>query len=298
MSNSSDISPSRTAPSPELIPMLSDPEISIYETNEIKGLDDYSIEQMNYLLYLSSQCERYQYIIEVFEKLCFINPHMPLSKANRNILEIALKSHIAIKQKRINKLNSLVEYSEKTKTDEAKKEQKNFFKAINKEKERLIDETLDFLLRIMKLIDCHWMKTITMQVNKASDKETEVFLYRIKGDYYKYLSQIEIDADESKKQLNLSNDSFIKACQLSKAHLLITNIDHLNSVYCYSHFINFYIKDAVKAEKLLYDIISNETIINIYQGKELISIETIELIKTIYQFYNEIRASKLDVVNN
>lgn len=296
MSNSSsEFSPAKTAPSPELIPILSDPEISIYENNEIKGIDNYSIEQMYYLLSLAFQCEQYLNVLEVFEKLCSLYSHSPLSKANRSIIENAIKNYIETKQKQINKLSSLLEYTEKNITDEAKKDKRKLLKAINKEKERITDEAIEYLARYMKMIDCYWIKSISFKSNNSTDKESEVFLLRIKANNYKYLSQFEPDAIESKKQLLLSNDLFGKVYQISKEYLVMTNIEHLSLVYCYSNFLFYYMKHITKAGELLLEIISNSNITESFNKNEAIKIELTNVIKSIHILYTEIQNSKNEI---
>ena len=104
--------------SSEIIKYLSDSDIKQEPQNDdelVKEVQNYTKEQILYLIEISSKCERFQHVIFAYENLYTLFPSTFLSLDELSPLETSLKIFVAQKQKNLNILyplenNQLKEY--------------------------------------------------------------------------------------------------------------------------------------------------------------------------------------------
>ena len=92
--------------SSEIIKYLSDSDIKQEPQNDdelVKEVQNYTKEQILYLIEISSKCERFQHVIFAYENLYTLFPSTFLSLDELSPLETSLKIFVAQKQKNLKK---------------------------------------------------------------------------------------------------------------------------------------------------------------------------------------------------
>jgi hypothetical protein len=113
-----------------------------------------------------------------------------------------------------------------------------------------------------------FMKMNLGNTNPYTEKESEVFLFRLKGDLYKYLSQVQ-SKEETEALLNQSADYFSKALEIGKKHLDIFDKVYLESVIAYAKFLQDFMRDQEQAMNLLIGVYRSEGVREILQEGKL-----------------------------
>jgi hypothetical protein len=166
--------------------------------------------------------------------------------------------------------------------------------SLNEEKKYIEVETINICKKVVRLIDNFLMKNLNFRnpgnnnkssksdssdinkfmkmnlgnTNPYTEKESEVFLFRLKGDLYKYLSQVQ-SKEETEALLNQSADYFSKALEIGKKHLDIFDKVYLESVIAYAKFLQDFMRDQEQAMNLLIGVYRSEGVREILQEGKL-----------------------------
>ena len=239
-----------------------------------KEIEKYDNFELIYLLILCKNCEKYEEIIYVFELFYKKYPNNFLEIEIISILEIAYKKLISQKQKQINKLDDLLEYSK----NEQEETENNLISNLNKFKNKIIKEIFDLCNKILFLIDEFILKNIT-NIETGINREIEVFLYKLKGDSKKYMSQFSDDEKIKKLNLKEAKEFYTNSINICNKYLPITNKTFLNCYSSYCKFLIFFKKEFGESQNLIDYILNNKEIKNL-ENEEQKSIE-IEIIKEL-----------------
>lgn len=268
---------------PNIIKYLEEAELSSTEDNMIlKEMQSFTKEQFFYLISISSSCERYDDVLLAFEYLFAYYQSAILFNQERIILETALKQTVSLKQKKLNKLDHLYNYSQNKASDlEDFENHELLLNGIKSEKERISKETECYLKRILHIIEEFIMKTVTI-TNKGIDREVEVFYFRMKGDIYKYFSQVEYVEEIKLKALAQAKDYYNDAYKLGGQFLPISNKVYLSTVLSYANFLLFFLKNKSEAGLIIQKVVKNDFIKDVMINKSNIQLEIFDIVKEIY----------------
>lgn len=143
------------------------------------------LDKLLYQAKLSNSSNRHTKTFSLIETI-IRNKNEDLTAEERNLLAISYKHIISASRASLTKINEIYE-EEKQKGDEG-------LKLIVKLKATLEDELKDGCLKMIDLLDKYLIKN-------ASSPDSKVFFYKLKGDYYRYLSIFFISNDYSQNAL-------------------------------------------------------------------------------------------------
>nr|Q25538.1 RecName: Full=14-3-3 protein homolog [Neospora caninum]AAC47012.1 14-3-3 protein homologue [Neospora caninum] len=189
---------------------------------EIKNLRDEYV----YKAKLAEQAERYDEMAEAMKNLvenCLDEqqPKDELSVEERNLLSVAYKNAVGARRASWRIISS-VEQKELS-----KQHMQN--KALAAEYRQKVEEELNKI--------CHDILQLLTDklIPKTSDSESKVFYYKMKGDYYRYIS--EFSGEEGKKQAaDQAQESYQKATETAEGHSPATHPIRLGLALNYSVF--------------------------------------------------------------
>jgi len=158
--------------------------------------------------------------------------NVELTVEERNLLSVAYKNQIGARRSAYRIISS-IEQKEKSKDNEAHvKKIKEYSAKIEKELHEIVKDVMDVL-------DNHL-------IPHASSDEANVFYYKMKGDYYRYVS--EFTADEKRKEAaNHSLGAYEKALQIAEAKLPTTHPIRLGLALNFSVFYFEILNEPTKA---------------------------------------------------
>ena len=242
-----------------------------------KEIEKYDNFELIYLLLLCKNCEKYEEIIYVFDLFYKKYPNNFIEIEIISILEIAFKKLISQKQKQINKLYDLLEYSK----NEQEEVENNLISNLNKFKNKIIKEIFDLCNKIIDLIDKFILKNIT-DIETGINREIEVFLYKLKGDSNKYMSQFNDDEEIKKSYLKEAKKFYTNSINICNKYLPITNKTLLNCYLSYCKFLTFFKNENGESQNLISYILNNKEIKNLEnEDQKLIEIELIKELKDL-----------------
>lgn len=235
------------------------------------SLSTYNKEQYLYNLFIADKCGRHEDVLNGFEAMIQKYPGN-FNKSEINLFEKTIKQIIQNKQKKVNKVYNLEK--EAKKQDDANEA---MLLALREERTYLEGEIKSVCKRVIRLIDNYLMKNLNSSMNKVgvnplSEKENEVFLFRLKGDLYKYLSQVEKEEDYE-NFLNQSKNYFKEALSVGKKNLDTYNSVYLSTVMAYSKFLQHFLKEDTDALAVLNTVYKLEKTQEILDGLEQIETE-------------------------
>jgi tetratricopeptide (TPR) repeat protein len=252
--------------------------------------DSYSKEQFLHLIYLSDKCRRYEDSLLAFEQMIQKYPGS-MSREERELFENSIKCLIKTYQKNLNKISGFIKEVRKQREIELSNRENILDKSqispennvildsLHEEKKHIENETIIICKKVIKLIDNFLMKNlnfrnssirkshskgdsteisnfIKMDIknnNPYTEKESEVFLFRLKGDLYKYLSQVQ-SKEDSEILLKSADEYFNKSIEIGKKYLDSFNYVYLESILAYSKFLQDFKMDSESAMNLLLNI--------------------------------------------
>jgi 14-3-3 protein epsilon len=130
-----------------------------------------SYEESIYLARVAEQCERFEDMIDFLD--CLKDKSDDLSTEERNLISVAFKNSVGLRRTAWRAVSSIAqkpkyaEYAEACKKYMAK-----------------IENELDALCTSINL------KIDTNYISKCANAESKVFFYKMKADYYRYLSEV------------------------------------------------------------------------------------------------------------
>lgn len=285
--------------------------------------DSYSKEQFLHLIYLSDKCRRYEDSLLAFEQMIQKYPGS-MTKEERELFENSIKCLIKTYQKNLNKISGFIKEVKKQQEIELSSldpiqeksqtvpENNVILDSLNEEKKHIENETIIICKKVIKLIDNFLMKNLNFKNsnirksnskadsteisnflkmdiknnNPYTEKESEVFLFRLKGDLNKYLSQVHSKVD-SEIYLKSADEYFNKSIEIGKKYLDSFNYVYLESVIAYSKFLQDFKLESDTAMNLLLNVYRMDgvrEILSEHENNNLVENDDDKLDKR--QFYN------------
>jgi len=166
------------------------------------GDSDGSLDERKMLVYtakLAEQAERYDEMVDAMKTLCKL-PSVDLSIEERNLLSVGYKNVIGARRASWRILSS-IEDKERTKQMEAKAA------AISDYRKKVETELNNICKEILDILDLNLIPSTT------SD-ESQVFYYKMKGDYYRYLAEFQQSEDRG-KVAQMANEAYESATTIA-----------------------------------------------------------------------------------
>jgi 14-3-3 protein epsilon len=177
-------------------------------------------EELIYLARLCEQTERYPEMIEYVKNFVSKTPQ-DLSVEERNILSVAYKNLVGSRRTSWRVLNS-IEQKEDRRSNTTNKSSASTYK---KEVEQ---ELLNYCNDVLALIDRDL-------VPKAASSESRVFYHKMKGDYFRYISEF-AQGPQKSNATNNAETSYTTAYDLAKNELPPTHPTRLGLALNFSVF--------------------------------------------------------------
>jgi 14-3-3 protein beta/theta/zeta len=206
-----------------------------------------------------------------------------LSINEREMFESSVKTIIRTKQENLNKISKLIKEVKKQEAEEDPQDEQE--KEIKKENNFIILDSLteekNYIENQIKLICKKTLTLIDNQLLKNSNcNENDVFLLRMKGEMYKYLSQV-----EKKEEYDLLNTAknFLKQ-SLEKAHqkLDILSTTYLDTILANVKFIRDFLNNPEAANNIIKSVMKLDKV-------RLILDKMIEIDDKVYSLLEQIK---------
>lgn len=175
-------------------------------------------EEHLYMAKITEQTERFEDMLEAMNKVVAANADLTVEE--RNLLSVAYKNTIGSRRTAWRALSSI----------EKKEEQKGSknLGLLRGYKAKIEGELNKYCNEILNLID-------NQLVPKASNSEAKVFYYKMKGDYYRYISEYTSGAEHNKAGDN-AHEAYKSATALAETELKTTHPIRLGLALNYSVF--------------------------------------------------------------
>jgi len=183
-----------------------------------------SKDECVYMAKLAEQAERYDEMADYMRDVSKLEGG-ELTVEERNLLSVAYKN--AVGSRRASwRIISSVEQKETTKSNtEAASRAGQYRMKVEKE----LDEICQ---KILSLLEDH---LISKDAPAPGKEESQVFYYKMKGDYHRYIAEYKID-DEKKKASDAARDAYKKAMEIAESGLLVTHPIRLGLALNFSVF--------------------------------------------------------------
>lgn len=153
---------------------------------------------------LAEQAERYDDMASFMKQVTEIGTE--LSNEERNLLSVAYKNVVGSRRSSWRVIFSI---EQKTESNERKQ-------TIAKEYKELVEKELkDICNEVLSLLDTHL-------VPKANTPESKVFYLKMKGDYYRYLAEVEASST-NKAVVDKSQQAYQEALDIAKSKMQPTH---------------------------------------------------------------------------
>jgi len=173
---------------------------------------------------LAEQAERYDEMADYMREVSMAEGE--LSVEERNLLSVAYKNAVGARRASWRIISS-VEQKETTKSNtEAAVRAAEYRKKVEKELDEICQKILDLLENHLITKDA---------TPPAGKEESQVFYYKMKGDYHRYIAEYKVDADK-KKSSDQARDAYKKAMDIAESGLLVTHPIRLGLALNFSVF--------------------------------------------------------------
>lgn len=186
-------------------------------------------EELIYLAKLTEQTERFEDMVQHMKKVAEMG--QALSVEERNLLSVAYKNSVGTRRTAWRALSSILQ------KEEAKGSK--HIRLIKDLKAKIESEMNDICNDILKLLDTH-------VIPNATDSEPKVFFYKMKGDYYRYISEY-ASGDYHKEVSEKALKAYDEATAIAEANLKTTHPIRLGLALNFSVFYYEVINDPQKA---------------------------------------------------
>ena len=177
-------------------------------------------EELLYLARLAEQCERYDEMVDYASEFAKIDRE-ELSLEERNILSVAFKNVVGTRRAAWRVLSS-IEKKENNKGNAHNVEKvKNYKRQIEEELTRICQD-------ILALLEQHL-------IPKTKSEEAQVFFYKMKGDYYRYIAEYAV-ADKRNAAAQKALSAYADAHEIGQKSLASTHPVKLGLALNYSVF--------------------------------------------------------------
>ncbi|XP_046839221.1 14-3-3 protein beta/alpha-like [Xenia sp. Carnegie-2017] len=182
-----------------------------------------NIEKLVAKAKIAEQAERYDDMAEAMKEIT--KTGHSLSPEERNLLSVAYKNVVGARRSSWRVVSSI---EAKTDNPDRKKE------LAKKYKEKIEKELQDVCNVVLELLDKHLIEV----AKSKSDNEATVFYLKMKGDYYRYLAEVENnqESDAKKEVVEKSEDAYKEAYELAKTVLASTHPIRLGLALNFSVF--------------------------------------------------------------
>jgi 14-3-3 protein epsilon len=179
---------------------------------------------------ICEQTERFEDMLDNIKKVV-LNFDQELSVEERNLLSVAYKNSIGARRTAWRAISSI----------EQKEESKNsrHINLIRDYKKKFEDELSGYCKDILDLLDSHLIK-------KATSPESRVFYLKMKGDYYRYISEY-AQADLHKQVSQGALEAYSAASETANSELKTTHPIRLGLALNFSVFHYECLNDPAKA---------------------------------------------------
>jgi len=165
---------------------------------------------------LAEQAERYDDMAEAMKKVTENNAE--LTNEERNLLSVAYKNVVGARRSSWRVISSI---EQKTEASERKMQMaKDYRKKVEEELKKICENVLHLLDAFL--------------IPKATNPESKVFYLKMKGDYYRYLAEVE--AEERKAVITQSMEAYKEAFGVAKEEMQPTHPIRLGLALNYSVF--------------------------------------------------------------
>lgn len=171
-----------------------------------------------YTAKLAEQAERYEEMVDAMKNVAKLN--VELTVEERNLLSVAYKNVVGARRASWRILSSIEQ------REEAKGSDVNVNR-IKEYRKKVESELADVCNDIMTVIDDHLIPN--------SSGESNVFYYKMKGDYYRYLAEFK-SGDERKEAADQSLKAYQEASTVAEAELPTTHPVRLGLALNFSVF--------------------------------------------------------------
>ena len=205
-------------------------------------------DKLVYKAKLAEQAERYEDMVDAMKSVVERKAGNDLSNEERNLLSVAYKNVVGARRSDFRIISSLEHKSEGGNKAELAEE---YLKKIKEELKEKCNE-------VLKLIDEHLVAATNLADRKSAEtSEPKVFYLKMKGDYYRYLVEIEPqDSEERKYLVANSKAAYQDACNCGESELKPTHPIRLGLALNYSVFyyeIENNPKEACELAKKAFD---------------------------------------------
>eukprot|EP01125_Pyxidicula_operculata_P020220 TRINITY_DN7439_c1_g1_i1.p1 TRINITY_DN7439_c1_g1~~TRINITY_DN7439_c1_g1_i1.p1 ORF type:complete len:246 (-),score=60.28 TRINITY_DN7439_c1_g1_i1:383-1120(-) len=187
-------------------------------------------EDSVYVAKLAEQAERYDEMVQAMKKVAKMN--VELTSEERNLLSVAYKNYIGARRSAFRMISN-IEQKEKSKDHE------NNLKKIKEYSAKIESELHEIVRDVMDVIDNHL-------IPHATTEESNVFYFKMKGDYYRYMAEFTVD-DKKKDAAQKSLDAYEKAWNTAEKHLKTTHPLRLGLALNYAVFYFEIFNEPAKA---------------------------------------------------
>lgn len=169
---------------------------------------------------MAEQSERYDDMANAMKEAVKIDAD--LTNEERNLLSVAYKNVVGARRSSWRVISSI---EQKTDSGEKKKQ------LLTDYKNKITDELRDICKTVLDLIEEHLLK----KTSGDDAKESEVFYLKMKGDYHRYLAEVESTVDK-KSSTEKSEAAYKMAYEIAKEHMSPTHPIRLGLALNYSVF--------------------------------------------------------------
>lgn len=194
-----------------------------------------SREELIYMSKISEQTERFEDMLDYMKKV--VKTGQELTIEERNLLSVAYKNSVGSRRTAWRALSS-IEQKEEAKGSKNLGNLRTYKKKVEEELSNLCKDILD-------LLDQHLIPS-------SSSQEGKVFFYKMKGDYYRYISEFASGEFHSKASENALS-SYQAATNIAKKDLKTTHPIRLGLALNFSVFHYEVLNDPTKACNLAKD---------------------------------------------
>nr|XP_043638668.1 14-3-3 protein 9-like [Erigeron canadensis] len=173
-----------------------------------------------YTAKLAEQAERYDEMVEAMKKVAKLGEELTVEE--RNLLSVGYKNVIGARRASWRILSSIEQKEESRGNDENAKRIKEYRKKVESELDTICND-------IMNVIDEHLIPSC------GGSGESNVFYYKMKGDYYRYLAEFK-SGNDKKDVADLSMKAYEAATKTADAELPSTHPIRLGLALNFSVF--------------------------------------------------------------
>lgn len=175
---------------------------------------------------LAEQAERYDDMSEAMTEA--VKAESVLSNEERNLLSVAFKNVVGNRRSSWRVITSI---EQKMNSEEDNKRKPS----INRYKNKITEELRQICKKVLNLLEDHLIKDLDKSKDDSTQYESQVFYLKMKGDYHRYLAEVENPA-EKQAATDCSEEAYQRAFNVAKENMQPTHPIRLGLALNYSVF--------------------------------------------------------------